>query len=456
MRRRRTLIALSHLGLRADRELAARGAADRSDSRRAQSRHAPRRPIRRRRADRSRRPVRRVRLAHRTCAATPGGRSAIEALRACSRCLARRDAPRCSSLPTGTAKRRSPQRSRASVAALGGVALARSFSARRRGRRRASRLRRSGPRRTMPSGGLVAMGNVRNLRARSARRASRGCSHVSAFLRGAARATTRVVAVGDVVRAGIGLLAARAPRLRRHRQERLRRAVRTRSNGPAASRFARVRARSRRRRASCCDTASRPKRRATSSSILLAGAAASTGAGRAMDRALARQPRTRVRRRFAGWRRSCRRRLGERRPGRCERPLDRSRARLGALRARSAGDGWELSSRPQRRSLHRAQAGRRLDRAVDRPGAQLDDGASQLAVGQAGTANEAAAAAGLPIVALGDAGPRRSRLVPHAPAPAARRARLLLVPGRSAAAAAGPCAAWKIPGRLAVMGACGR
>ena len=78
-----------------------------------------------------------------------------------------------------------------------------------------------------------------------------------------------------------------------------------------------------------------------------------------------------------------------------------------------------------------------------------------LAIGQAGTANEAAAASGVPVVALELAGDRRAgwyrmrqeRLLADA---------LLVVPGEPAAATAAVVALLNDPGRLARMGAAGR
>ena len=81
---------------------------------------------------------------------------------------------------------------------------------------------------------------------------------------------------------------------------------------------------------------------------------------------------------------------------------------------------------------------------------------SRLAIGQAGTANEEAAAAGVPIVALGGDGRhgssgwyrmRQHRLLGEA---------LLLVPAEPVAAAAEIDALLDDPGRLAVMSAAGR
>ncbi|MGH7748730.1 MAG: hypothetical protein ACREQ5_28810, partial [Candidatus Dormibacteria bacterium] len=119
-----------------------------------------------------------------------------------------------------------------------------------------------------------------------------------------------------------------------------------------------------------------------------------------------------------------------------------------------AGDGWQVELR--------AEPGRPF--VAQRPGLRLDAfrgplggllGASALVIGQAGTANEAAAARGVPVVALTDG--RRSqndwyrmrqrRLLGEA---------LLLAPPETAAAAALVAQLLCDPARRAAMGAAGR
>ena len=88
------------------------------------------------------------------------------------------------------------------------------------GERPLGEMREVGPRRTMPSGGLIAMGNVRNL-ARDLRAGLIALTWNQArFLRNARGEYDAAVAVGDVYALADGVAGAIADRLRRNREER--------------------------------------------------------------------------------------------------------------------------------------------------------------------------------------------------------------------------------------------
>ncbi len=127
---------------------------------------------------------------------------------------------------------------------------------------------------------------------------------------------------------------------------------------------------------------------------------------------------------------------------------------VGRMRAALGGEGWAFEPAAAPVAFIASQGGRRLIWAWTGPVRSLYDGAT-LAVGQAGTANEAAAAAGLPIVALDTPASkgsdwyrmRQGRLLGDA---------LALVPGDPPAAAAALGDLLDDPGRRARMGAVGR
>ena len=236
--------------------------------------------------------------------------------------------------------------------------------------------------------------------------------------RGIARAHGGAVSLRRAARAGdttpssrsatsyallMSLAARRARRVRRHGEERQRRAVRTVRGARAAPRARRVRARRCDRRAAATNAGWTCEPAANVIVDLFAGRRATRARGRwvrAGDRAASGQPRERVRRRAFLDRRSCanssptnagarRGALGRAGPGR--------RARFAAD---ARADGWEVaSSDDAEMPFVLRRNGRVLVRAWRGPlGAVL--ARATLVMGQAGTANEAAAAAGVPVVAF--------------------------------------------------------
>ena len=130
---------------------------------------------------------------------------------------------------------------------------------------RRSSLRDVGPRAAMPSGGLIAMGNVRNI-ARDVRAGLLGLTLAQRrFLAQRARPIRRRRRGRRRVRTADGAAGARAGRLRRHRQERQRRAVWTVRRTAAAPRGGAFRSRRARPPSGSRSTVSPSNRRPTSS-----------------------------------------------------------------------------------------------------------------------------------------------------------------------------------------------
>ncbi len=101
-------------------------------------------------------------------------------------------------------------------------------SAARRRQPRVRIMREVGPRAVMPSGGLIAMGNRAQHRARRGKWVARAHACASAlFARVARPRIARVMAIGDVFALLMALAVAGTHHVRRHGQKRARRAVRT-------------------------------------------------------------------------------------------------------------------------------------------------------------------------------------------------------------------------------------
>ncbi len=311
------------------------------------------------------------------------------------------------------------------------------------------RLAAVGPRRTLPSGGLIAMGNVRAFASDLRAGFVRLFAEQTAFLRREGSRYDGTIAVGDVYGLGLTLLAGRAPVF-----------VGTAKSVYVAPYGAGERVVLRR--------AARVFVRdlATAADLLRHGVAAEApgnvivdlldgGAEPPAGEWIALLPGSREPA-YADGLRLARlvRALGERRSSEVAALLSIAPVLDPARFARSlAGDGWELSSAEG--GALRARAGRSTIVAWRGPLGPLLRG-SRLAIGQAGTANEEAAAAGVPIVALRGEGRndsrgwyrmRQRRLLGEA---------LLLVPADPVAAAAQIDALLDDPGRLAVMSAAGR
>jgi tetraacyldisaccharide 4'-kinase len=305
-----------------------------------------------------------------------------------------------------------------------------------------------GPRRALPSGGLVAMGNVRAL-ASDVRAGFLGLfAQQAAFLRREGPRYDGTIAVGDVYGLALTLLAGRAPVF----------------VGTAKSVYVAPYGRVERvllRRAARVFV----RDLATAADLLRRGVAAEAPGNVIVDLLegggdppagdwIALLPGSREPAYGDGVRLArLVRALGERRSG-VAALLSIAPVLDPARFARDlADDGWELCAEAGG-ALH-VRAGRSSIVAWRGPLGPLLRG-SRLAIGQAGTANEEAAAAGVPIVALGGDGRhgssgwyrmRQHRLLGEA---------LLLVPAEPVAAAAEIDALLDDPGRLAVMSAAGR
>lgn len=304
-----------------------------------------------------------------------------------------------------------------------------------------------GPRRRMPSGGLVAMGNVRAFASDLRAGFVRLFAEQVAFLRRAGPAYDGLIAVGDAYALGLTLLGGRAPVF-----------VGTAKSVYVAPYGAGERAVLRRAaRVFVRDvaTASELLRRGVRAEapgnvivdLLDGGGAGPAGTWIALLPG-SREPA------YADGLRLARviRALGERREGvaallSIAPQLDPARF-AGDL----ARDGWELGGETGTLCARDGRSSIVAWRGALGPLLR----ASRLALGQAGTANEEAAAAGVPIVALGggdrdDASGwyrmRQRRLLGEA---------LLLAPADPVAAALQIDALLDDPGRLAVMSAAGR
>ena len=243
----------------------------------------------------------------------------------------------------------------------------------------------------MPSGGFIAMGNLRHI----ARDLRAGLLALTAaqyrFLRGARGTYDAVVAIGDVVRAADVAFGRLAGGLRRHREERQRRALRTvRGTRPPPRAAVFVRDEPTARRCATPASTSKPAANVIVDLFGEPGDRARRGVRglRSGAAAPAGQPRERVRRRtvFAGIVRE----LARARPvlGACSRShrlLDAARFEPG--RARTGG---ACAAARSERALRLARRALATSRARGAGRSARCSAVATLAMGQAGTANEAA------------------------------------------------------------------